>query len=257
LALNQRGQAALTDALYFLLIVSALSTLLFFFAANYGQVVEQRVVNQYWREYATGALETILYSSTPRIPNESLEDATEIDYLLAAVKEDYADDGEIDETEEVLVQTISGIMQPFAANFDYVFYIYLSDEKEFAFVMIHTREDPKFYEDSKDKVKPGKSKVLFCEPKTLNDLEAMVESVGLSAQSSSRLQLVEVDSSDRTAYPVAQANLTMWVPTPIAMFIDGTSDGTLPGLNCKEYNPETYASSKGSGEPCKTCSTNT
>jgi hypothetical protein len=234
LALNSRGQAALTDALYFLLIVSALSTMLFFFAANYGQTVEQRVVNQYWREYATGALETILYSSTPRISTETLEKSTEIDYLLAAVKEDYADDRDIDETEDVLIQNITGIMQPFAGNFDYLFYVYLSDEKKFAFVMVYTREEPSFEVvsgsgiDEVRRVKPGDAKIMLCKPNSLNALESMVESVGLSAQSTTRIQLVEVDASDKSSYPVAQANLTIWIPTPIGSFLDD------PIMNCAE-----------------------
>lgn len=228
MALNSRGQAALTDALYFLLIVSALSTMLFFFASNYGLVVEQRVVNQYWREYTTGALETILYSSTPRIPGQPLETSTEIDYLLAAVKEDYADDGVIDETREVLAQNIYGIMQPLSGNFDYLFYLYLSEEQEFAFVMIYAREEPSFTEagpDGEVEVTPGKARIFFCQPQSLNQLEALVESVGSSAQSSTRIQLVRVESiGSPPAYPVAQANLTLWVPTPV--------DDFLSNLNC-------------------------
>ena len=239
MALNHSGQASLTDALYFLMIVSALSTMLFFFAANYGQVVEQRVVNQYWREYATGALETILYSSTPRIAGEPLENSTEIDYLLAAVKEDFADDGEIDETQGVLVQNIKGIMQPFSGNFDYLFYIYLSDDKEFAFVMVYTRDAPTFEDNPSSRtgegrtVIPGAAKILFCNPDSLNALEAMVESVGLSAQSTTRIQLVEVDASDTSSYPIAQANLTMWVPTPIDHFLFASDSIGAESMNCR------------------------
>ncbi len=234
MALNGKGQASLTDALYFLLIVSTLSTMLFFFAANYGQVVEQRVVNQYWREYATGALETILYSSTPRIAGQSLENSTEIDYLLAAVKEDFADDGEIDETEEVLVQNIRGIMQPFSGNFDYLFYIYLSEDNAFAFVMVYTRDEPTFSDDGE--VTPGNVKILFCKPDSLNALEAMVESVGLSAQSTTRIQLVKLDTANRPpSYPIAQANLTMWIPTPIDRFLYAADAIGEQSMNCEVY----------------------
>jgi hypothetical protein len=220
--LGQEGQAALTDALYFLLIVSALSTFLFFFAANYGLTVQQRVVSQYWRAYATSALETILYSSTPRISGQALDQADEVDYLLAAVKEDFADDSEIDETRGVLAQNIKGIMQPLAGNFDYLFYLYLSDTKEFAFVMLYTREAP---EITDGKVSPGDAKIFFCKPKTLDDLEGLVESVGSSAQSNARIQLIELDESGNASYPIAQASLTMWVPTPLEQM--------LPGLECE------------------------
>jgi len=225
LALNQKGQAALTDALYFLLIVSALSTFLFFFAANYGQTMNQRVIEQYWREYSTGALETILYSSTPRIAGQSLENAAEIDYLLAAVKEDFADDAEIDETREVLAQNITGIMQPLAGGFDYFFYFYLPDRKEFAYVLLYTRDAP-LIEDGR--VTPGHVKIYFCKPPTLNALEAVVESVGQSAESDARIQLIELDESGRALYPPARANLTMWIPTPI-------SSNMMANLNCELY----------------------
>lgn len=226
--INHRGQAALTDALYFLMIVSALSTFLFFFAANYGITVQQKVVNQYWREYSTGALETILYSSTPRIAGQTLDSAVEVDYLLAAVKEDYADDSEIDETEEVLVQNIFGIMQPLSGNFDYYFYIYMSDAKEFAFVMLYTRDEPKITESNGDTtVVPGQAKIFLCKPNYLDDVEKLVESVGSSAQSSARIQLIELDEKGNASYPIAQANLSMWVPTPI--------DELYSEMNCSLY----------------------
>ncbi len=224
MALNSRGQAALTDALYFLLIVSTLSTMLFFYAANYGLTVQQRVVNQYWREYATSALETILYSSTPRIAGQTLEDATEVDYLLAAVKEDFADDSQIVETRDALLQNISGIMQPISGNFDYLFYFYLFDAKQFPFVLLYTREAPTISDDGK--VTPGPGKVYFCNPTTLNDLESLVESVGSSAQGNARIQFVELDESHNASYPPAQVNLTMWVPTPIPAEV-------LANLNCE------------------------
>ena len=99
--------------------------MLFFYASNYGLTLQERVSNQYWKEYATGALETILYTSTPRVAGQSLEETSEVDYLLAAVKEDFAENGKIEETADVLKQNIKGIMQPVAPGFDYMFYFYL------------------------------------------------------------------------------------------------------------------------------------
>ncbi len=226
MALNKKAQAALTDALYFLLIVSTLSTFMFFFASSHGVTLQQRVVTQYWREYATGALETILYSSTPRIPGQTLEQAPEVDYLLAAVKEDFADDSEIDETQEVLAQNVSGIMQPIAGNFDYMFYLYAFDTKEFAFVMVYSRAEPEFRDKPGGgrEVIPGDARIHFCKPADLSDVDALIEAVGASAQSNARIQLVRLDESNNQSYPPAQANLTMWIPTPI--------DEKIAGLNC-------------------------
>ena len=222
-----KGQAALSDSLYFLLIVSILSAFLFFFAANYGTTMQQRVEAQYWREYSTGALETILYSSTPRIAGQTLEDAPEVDYLLAAVKEDFADDSTIDETKEVLAQNIFGIMQPISTAFDYLFYIYMPDSQEFAFVMLYVREAPQITENASGEVRvtPGNAKIYFCKPPNLDSLEGLVERAGSSTQSNARIQLIELDESGNAGYFVAQANLTMWISTPL----------NLDGLNCEMY----------------------
>jgi len=233
---SQKGQAALSDSLYFLLIVSGLATLLFFFAAGYGSTVEQKVVRQYWSEYNTGALETILYSSTPRIAGQTLENSSEVDYLLAAVKEDFADDSEIDETSAVLAQNISGIMQPIAGNFDYLFYLYRPDVQEFAFVMIYARDPPTITETgNSSEVEPGNVKTYFCKPASLNELEALIEHLGSSSQSNARIQLIELDEEGNAGYFVAQANLTMWIPTPV----------DLSSFNCEVHSCITPE-----GKPC-------
>ena len=95
--LNSRAQSSVTDAMYFLLIVAGLSTFMFFIANSYGQSIDQQMNSQYRVEYANSALKTILYSSLPRtLPAagvssaQALAQAEEVDYLLTAVKEDYA-----------------------------------------------------------------------------------------------------------------------------------------------------------------------
>ncbi len=221
--LNSKGQAALTDALYFLLIVSIICTMLFFYASNYGLTLQEKVSNQYWKEYATGALETILYSSTPRIAGHSLDSTPEVDYLLAAVKEDFAENGKIEETAEVLKQNIKGIMQPIAPGFDYMFYFYLFDAKEFAFVMLYTRDAPTLGDAG---IEHGDAKIFFCNPPSLNTLEKLVEGIGASAPSNARVQFIEISESDIPGYPPAEVNLTMWIPTPL-------DSELLDELNCE------------------------
>lgn len=213
---NSKGQAALTDSLYFLLIVSGLSTMMFFYAANYGLNVQERVTNQYFREYTTSALETIVYSSTPRIAGNTLDDATEIDYLLAAVKEDFADDKKLVETKASLAQNIEGIMQPIAASYDYLFYIYRPDTKEFVFTMIYTRSGKE------------EAQVLFCEPETMAQLLNLTDSVGTSSSSPPiRMQLVELDEKNDATYAVAETSLKTWTPTPI--------DDLISGMGCEVH----------------------
>ncbi|MDP6670836.1 MAG: hypothetical protein QGI60_03400, partial [archaeon] len=69
---NEKGQAAVTDAIYFLMIVSGLSTLLFFFSVNYGASVEEQLGLEYLSEYAVSAQKTLLYSSITRVPGLTL-----------------------------------------------------------------------------------------------------------------------------------------------------------------------------------------
>jgi len=241
---NQRGQAALTDSLYFLLIVSGLSAFLFFFAASYGLVVEQQVARQYRSEYATSALETILYSSTPRIAGQTLENAKEIDYLLAAVKEDYADDKVLDETSAILAENISGIMQPFGDGFDYIFYIYLPESKKFAYAMFFVAGTD--FQESGGKVTGvsfrmenrgivlgnTEKRILLCNPVSLDDMDELLAGVGQTAQSNAKIQMIEIAEGGAEKYPPAQVNLTMWLPTGM----------DLGKMDCVTHNPAAPAS---------------
>ncbi len=221
IALSQRGQAALTDSLYFLLIVSGLSAFLFYFTVNYGVMVERQLARQYSTEYAKSALETILYSSMPRTPGISLEDAAEIDYLLAAVKEDYADDGQLDETKEILAQNLTGIMYPFAASFDYLFYIYIPDKKEFVIAFLRAGKVEAQPSGEKTQLLVGRGSIMICSPSSMDKLDNFLSGMGQTAQSISRMQLIDAEGR----YLPAQISLTMWVPT----------DTDLSALNCAEF----------------------
>ena len=127
MALNNKGQAAVTDALYFLLIVTGVSILLFSFANSYGNTVREKITNNYNTTFSTDALKTILYSSTPRDPSKSLyadPAKIEVDPLLAFLKEDYSDDGSIScSAKKVLAKDIKEILSPIATNFDYAFFV--------------------------------------------------------------------------------------------------------------------------------------
>jgi len=169
LASNEKGQAALADALFFLAIVSGLATLLFIFSNGYGLSVMEATAREYRADFATSAMKTILYSSTPRDPAVPLDKSTEVDYLLAAVKEDYADDKKIDESLAVLRDNIAGIMEPFADTFDYLFYLYLPDKKEFPVLILYLSkwtarnipgEDPRKIEV----IDPKEDLIFFCSP---------------------------------------------------------------------------------------------
>src|SRR3989344_894102 len=141
--MNQKGQAAVTDALYFLMIVTFLSIFLFGFANSYGNSVKQQINDELNVTFATNALKTILYSSTTRDPGASINDPdAEIDYLAAILKEDFADDQELSEpTRKVLGKTISRILSPIEDNLDYIFIITTAGneaEKKIVFMYVHT-----------------------------------------------------------------------------------------------------------------------
>ena len=139
--LGNKGQAAITDALYFMLIVTGLCVFLFGFANTYGVNANQQIQSNYHSDFATDSLKTILYSSLPRNVSQSLYDpaaTAEIDYLLAYIKEDYADDQNLTmEARTVLANNIRRILSPIKDNFDYMFIIRLpppSEKKEFIYI---------------------------------------------------------------------------------------------------------------------------
>ncbi len=136
---GEKGQAAITDAMYFLLIVSGLCVFLFVFSASYGENVSRQINREFNAEFTASALKTILYSSTARDTTQSLyEYGAEIDYLLAFVKEDYSDDEKFsDEILVVLADDINAVMSPYSSANDYLFTIVVSEDRKYAFTLIH------------------------------------------------------------------------------------------------------------------------
>ena len=143
MVLSARGQAAITDALFLLVIVSGLAALMFFFITGtptesnlnpraqnlsggkgfgYGMSVERIALEYYATDYATSALQTLLYSSTPRHVEETLEEAKEVDYLLAFMKEDYANDKKFsDSTKRLVLQDLNLVMSSSLPAYDFIF----------------------------------------------------------------------------------------------------------------------------------------
>ncbi len=130
MGLNSKGQAAITDAMFLLMIVTGLASFMFLVSGSFGVNVEKSMKSLYGTDYAASALQTILYSSVPRHPNETLDNASEVDYLLAMVKEDYANNPRLsDSTKKQLLKTISTTMQPLSPAYDYLFYIYIPPQE--------------------------------------------------------------------------------------------------------------------------------
>lgn len=145
MALNCKGQAAMMDAIYLLVIVASLSVVLFNFSSSYGNTVSNYLSSQYGVDFVTSALKTILYSSVPKDALQ-LEDSKEIDYLLAFLKQDYASSKTSStgdyflslQAREVLRQSVKTAMSPMASRFDFAFFIQ-ETQGSFNFVFIYLR----------------------------------------------------------------------------------------------------------------------
>lgn len=229
---SQRAQAAVTDALYFLLIVTFLSIFLFGFANTYGNSIKQQVNDEFDTAFATNSLKAILYSSTPRDPKMSFKDKdAEIDSLLAILKEDYADDSKIGENERIVLgKTISAVLAPVQDTKDYIFVISVPNQTEksaeFIFLFFHTtnfRKEPatdasgnplpgKVYIYSSDLAKPHID--YFCainraEYEKLNaKITHLLTNVGPVSQSSAIIRMLEYKPEPSTFN--AQADLFLW-----------------------------------------------
>lgn len=226
------------------MIVTALASFLFFFAIPYGSDVSERLIVQYRQDYITSSLKTIFYSSVPRDPNETLLEAEEVDYLIAALNEDYADDQKIDEVKNVFRNNVVTIMKPFAPSYDYLFYIYVplttpGKDDNFVYTILKLSEFS-FDENSRDAdVISVTDAVYFCYPAgtgvntIINELLPKVRG---KAQASSKLQLPSVSLAGgqyRITEDDAHVVLVMWVST----HLDTSDDGLIFGpnfLNCKK-----------------------
>ncbi|MCR4335361.1 MAG: hypothetical protein NUV57_02380 [archaeon] len=237
--MNQKGQAAVTDALYFLLIVTSLSIFLFGFANSYGESVRILIGDEYNSTFATNALKSILYSSTTRDPSQNISDPNaEIDYLLAIVKEDYADDQKINDNEKkVLGKAIRSIMSPVGDTFDYMFTIQTTgNDREFVYIFIHTtnfvRTDPPAFVIARDfyTYSAGDPSHVdyFCGADAEfsavgNAITRLRANVGPTAESSSAIKMIKEQpgTSDIASFN-AQIDLILWD----AVWLGTTQDRT-------------------------------
>lgn len=136
MALNQKGQAAINDALFLLIIVVGISALLYLFSSNYGFSTSEYLSNHYESDFTTSAIKTVLYTSVPHLANGDVQNTKEIDYLVTTIKQSYSAQnppgGQTrsldDETFYRLRDRIRQVMKPLDSSKDYVFYILEVDQ---------------------------------------------------------------------------------------------------------------------------------
>jgi hypothetical protein len=130
--LNQRGQAALVDSLFFIAIVSIVCTGLFYFTINYGTSTETLLNSFYSSDFAMDSLKVISYVNVMRdgtgVSSQSVmgtaTNPAQFDYMLAMIKEDYARNKEVSfQTKTAIANTIHSVLKPFDDSIDYVYYI--------------------------------------------------------------------------------------------------------------------------------------
>lgn len=243
---NKKGQAAVTDTLYFMLIISGLCVFVFSFSNGYGALVSERLALQYSTDYSTAALKTILYSSVPRHAGDNFFSGSDVetDHLLAVVKEHYADTGEIGTAGNLLADNIIAIMRPASGTYDYAFYIYDVDNQGIIFSFFHISKgsldptDLKYRSiGSPDEDEPYVEYICTFDDPALADglqqLRTMITHIGITYSASARILFLTLVDEDNVGRKVGQADLIMWPGT------DTQGDTAFKSIDwgCAEYIP--------------------
>ena len=108
---NSKGQAALMDSLFFLAIVSAVCTTLFFFTVNYGKQLDSQINSFYSTDFAADTIKVVSYINVLRT-GMSVYDAdglVELDYLLAMMKEDYGNKRVFLQNKKAIASTFNSV----------------------------------------------------------------------------------------------------------------------------------------------------
>ena len=223
-ALGMKGQAAVTDSLYFLLIITGLSVFLFVFANSYGSSVSQSLQRKYETDFASSAMETLFNQSIPRDTGTEIGTAIESDYLLAALKEDYADDGTLDITRDYLTKSIGAIMSPISDSRDYLFYFYDTTPPS------NSQSGSFFYFLLKISAIPcpqgtNCAKLSYCSPAGFSSLQGLSLSLSGTSQSETRLIFVRPSGSPGGSATTVRASIIMWPATRLG-------ENVLGPLNC-------------------------
>ncbi len=248
----QKGQAAITDALFTLLIISSLCLMLYSFAATYGSDIMTHFLRQYAVDYATDSLRTFLYCSAARQPDLNLnEDGAIPDHTLVLLKEAYfemkvAQNGEFDINRvKTFISTLETIMQPIADQFDYML-IFTSTPEEGVYnnylAIIRSAEFTCYKDKSKTveidctaedrnvTIEPIGYKFLVCKDISDASLRNFMLYVGDSATATSPV-LLPISKND---IGFGYITLIIWPST----LLDENFLSSEEGMNCK--TPEEY-----------------
>jgi hypothetical protein len=259
-----RGQAAITDAIYFLVIATALSAFLFSFSLSYGQSLEQNVQRKEIQEFTASALKTIIYTSIPRDPAQRITAAviadpstTETDFLLAGIKEDYFDDQALGDSAPLLRNNVHLAMLPLEPANDYLFYFYIpldagglyanqSTSNKFPFFL--------FYKSEYDIVPSGGSSsnpldfveiipkghtYYYCRPDSPDAVDNLLFTLTAKSKTTGRSRLLFTNASG-LQFRNLETALIVW---PSQSFPDRGADNVFDALHCvdaSKWDPDCY-----------------
>lgn len=220
---KNKGQAAMTDSLFFLTIIVALCVLLFRFSSVYGERIDLAVDNLYFKEYTNSTLKTIFYTDIPLNFDKDLEDSLEVDYLITAIKSDFLQNGKIgpgisnltdldNEDDRYipkynLFHTIKSLLYPIP-NYDYLFYFFNVNNEEFIYFMLKINEL-----DNIENPTSIESRYYLCDPYDMSAVRNVVQRSNKLYSSSTPVIFKTRGTGDATIEINGVANLTMWAST--------------------------------------------
>jgi len=238
--IDNRAQAALTDSLFFLAIVAAITAMLFFYMTSYGNNMNTQLDAFYTKDFAADSLKVITYVNVLRdgtelqkhIDGDYAPDAPQFDYLLTLMKEDYSDTQKFSpETVSAIALTLNSVLQPFS-SVDYSFYLLSESENEFLFLMlsVHTGtltiDDP----DNKKYDFSNVQRVFYsCEPINQDVLSKHINSyVGQIDQSKGKISFLDPDVTDSLGRPFI-IGLDVWISKDLPVIRDLEAKTTPAG----------------------------
>lgn len=241
LAYSKKAQASIADSMFILVICAAISVLLFTVSMNHGKNVERQLQYMHSTEYATSALQTILYSSFSYDEHASLEESKEVDYLLVQIKTDYVHDGVLsDKTKAAVARLVEKVMSPFEHSYDYVFYIWAKPDQKIEGISAGELGFILFYLKATEGTE---SKRYFCSPKLPKSKifdEVLLGGVGgpsVSSPVAIALKRWLPPESHGPGYATIQsyAGIVMWPITKLPPGPDGENILGPTNLNCTEF----------------------
>lgn len=235
---QSKGQAAITDAMYFLIISTTLAAFLFVFSLHFGEAMSEKIQGQELQEYTSSALKTILYTTIPR--QNAGDPSLESDFLLAAVKEDFADDQKLNDTATIIQSDVKAAMLPLLGSYDYIFYFEINPNSpnpnplatldRFPYFLYYKSVSETVFDSGSHRyvtVQGQGHESYFCKPTSSNTIQQLLFRVGNKAQSTGKAKLL-IRQATNTYFPLQlDVYLVVWVSESI-----DTVDPVFSALSC-------------------------